>query len=85
MKETLIKEIEEKLREFKNLKIEKKEDLLYSLIDIEESLKKIYENILPNLATKDLSEEKFQDLLWDIREEFRHIDYHLHDSGLLDL
>lgn len=50
-----------------------------ALVDIQESYGRIFEIFLPEaLAPIDSSREK-REILWDIREEFRHIEYHVKD------
>ena len=59
---------------------------LPKLIEIKDSFEKIYNSIIPNmLKISGNNTELLQDLLWDLREEFRHIDYHIQDSKILDL
>jgi len=65
---------------------ERAEALVHALVDIRESMEKIYGTLLPKLiAVLDHSPDEFMDKLWDIREEFRHVDYHIHDSGITEL
>jgi hypothetical protein len=60
--------------------------LVHALVDIEESTSRIYGELLPELARViDQSPDVFKEKLWDVREEFRHIAYHLHDAKLADL
>ena len=62
------------------------EALVYGLIEIKASFEKIYDSIIPNmLKISENNTELLQDLLWDLREEFRHVDYHIQDSKVLDL
>ncbi len=68
----------------KSIKIKSEEELdsyVHALIDIDESLVKInslVDEIIKNEKNTDLIREK----LWDIREEFRHIEYHINDAKL---
>ena len=65
---------------------EKADALVHALVDIEESVRKIYVELVPELVgTLDESPDAFKEKLWDIREEFRHIAYHIEDAGLVDL
>jgi hypothetical protein len=65
---------------------ERAEAIVHALVDIGESMGKIYGTLLPELmAVLDLSSAEFKDKLWDIREEFRHVEYHLQDAQLTDL
>lgn len=65
--------------------LEEAEAFAYAIVNIKESMDKIYDEILPKIINADLSKFELQDLIWDIREEFRHIDYHIKDGKLLDL
>lgn len=53
--------------------------LAYSLSDLEGSMRVFLDEQLPKLADPNLKGEELEDLMLDIREEFRHILYHLHD------
>ena len=64
---------------------ENSEALIYSLMEIEKSINIVYEKILPRVLKNDITKQVILDMLWDIREEFRHIDYHIKDGKLLDL
>ena len=65
---------------------EKADAVVHALVDIEESTRKIYVELLPELVhALDQSPDAFKDKLWDVREEFRHIAYHLQDAKLTDL
>ena len=56
---------------------------LHALNDIIDSINKIYNEVIPKiLIEKDF--DTIQDLYWDIREEFRHVDYHIHDANLIE-
>lgn len=58
---------------------EEPETLAHALSDLEESLRKFLDEQLPKLADPAVQGEELEDLLLDIREEFRHVLYHLHD------
>ena len=58
---------------------EEPETLAHAFSDIEESLRKFLDEQLPKLADPSMQGEDLEDLLLDIREEFRHVLYHLHD------
>lgn len=62
--------------------------IAHGLSDVEESFYKIFLDLIPKLK-KEADEKKQEDFLLDIREEFRHIAYHLKDmsffSDLLSL
>ena len=63
---------------------EDRRDALYlALIDIAESIQAAYSRIIPALLALNESEtDNLWDALFDLRTEFRHIDYHIHDAGL---
>jgi hypothetical protein len=62
------------------------ETVIHALIDISESVEKIYEELIPNiLNASDAKKDDLKDKLWDVREEFRHIEYHIKDAKLTDL
>ena len=55
-------------------------------VDVYESVQKVYGSLVPQLIDeREASRESVRELLWDLREEFRHIDYHIHDAELTDL
>lgn len=55
------------------------ETWVHALVDLQESYVKIFESFLPEaLGINDSSRDK-REILWDIREELRHIEYHLDD------
>jgi hypothetical protein len=52
--------------------------VVHALVDIAESIEKAYCHILPRLLSEsEAATEILKDRFWDIREEFRHIDYHV--------
>lgn len=53
--------------------------LVHALTDLEESMRTFLNEQLPKLIDPALKGEALEDLLMDIREEFRHVLYHLHD------
>ena len=59
-------------------------DAIYlALLDITQSLATVYRNIIPQLLGDNAySEEQIWELFFDLRDEFRHIDYHIHDAEL---
>jgi hypothetical protein len=64
---------------------EKAEAWCYAMHDIEESILKIKNKILPHLLSPECDDpEKFQQEIWSIREEFRHVQYHINDGKLTD-
>ncbi len=74
-----------KILEKMEIKEEKElESFVHSLLDIEESFKKIYNVHVKNILDNENNDEVIKDNLWDIREEFRHIDYHINDANLTE-
>ena len=53
--------------------------LLLAFSDLEGAMRAFLEEQVPKLADPTVQGEALEDLLIDIREEFRHILYHLHD------
>jgi hypothetical protein len=58
---------------------EEAETLAHAFADLEESLRKFLQQQLPKLADSSLRGQTLENLLLEIREEFRHVLYHLHD------
>ena len=58
------------------------ETYIHALIDIRESINKIGELLLDVDDKKE--KEAVLDIIWGIREEFRHIDYHIKDAKLTE-
>lgn len=57
---------------------EEGQSLAYSLSDLEGSMRVFLDEQLPKLADPAVQGEELEDLILDVREEFRHILYHLH-------
>lgn len=77
-------ELYPKLERDKIFDKEKLDSFVHSLADIRESTNKIYEKYIPQLLeNKNL--EELENVIWDIREEFRHIEYHMNDAELTDI
>jgi hypothetical protein len=58
----------------------------HGLLDIAKSIEKVYSDFVPKILNEpDAEDELLKERLWDIREEFRHIDYHIHDGDLIGL
>jgi hypothetical protein len=49
------------------------------LYDLQESFSVVFEKLLPEALGDKLNRRAAQKILWDIREEFRHIEYHIND------
>lgn len=60
------------------------EAFMYALLEIEDSMNKIYNSHVKDILENNKCQEIIQDKLWDIREEFRHIEYHINDAKLLE-
>jgi hypothetical protein len=63
---------------------EQSEAVVHALVDIGEAVEKLYCDLIPKIINDTDGGTLLQDHLWDVREEFRHIDYHLHDSNLVE-
>ena len=65
---------------------EKAGALAHALLDVSGSIEKVYCSLVPRLLSvlsdQGVDPERLEEVLWDIRDEFRHIDYHIHDAGL---
>lgn len=63
------------------------ESIIHALVDIKQSVNHIYNKILPELvyANEALEQEQLLEKLWEIREQFRHIDYHMRDANLTEI
>jgi predicted nucleic acid-binding Zn-ribbon protein len=79
------KAIEQLQISLKKIGKEENEALIHALVDIQDSFENIYNQILPKLTEEKLTEDEVRDLLWDVREEFRHIKYHIQDSNILEI
>jgi len=83
----IVKELSVKLSKCKYIKkFDKKNEpeawtLAVTFNDLEDSFRKILDDLLPKLIQKELNESEIKDLLLDIGEEFRHIIYHIKDSN----
>ena len=61
-------------------------DLLYGIMEIYNSFDRVYNALIPELIkNQDLDRNELQEWIWTIREEFRHIDYHVQDAELTNL
>lgn len=62
------------------------EAVAYALLDIAGSARRVYSDVIPTILDEpNASLEHLKDRIWDIREEFRHIAYHIRDGKLTDL
>ena len=65
---------------------EEAEAFIHALNDISESIERIYCELVPNMLNSSIAkDDDLKDKLWDVREEFRHIEYHLKDAKLTEL
>ena len=58
---------------------------VHAFSDLEESCRTFLDRQLPQLADPTIKGEDLENLLMDIREEFRHILYHMHDPEFFRL
>lgn len=60
--------------------------LAHALVDIYKSLDKIYNELLPKLSSGySFSKEELEEQFCLVKDEFLHIDYHIHDAKLATL
>lgn len=71
--------LSQKVNGFDDHEINEAGTIAHGLLDIEQSLSVIKHELLPALLSEDISEEKVDDVLFDIGEELRHILYHIND------
>ena len=55
------------------------EAVAHAVWDLDESFRKLTGKIFPKLENSQLSKAQIQDILWEIRDELRHISYHIND------
>jgi len=60
------------------------ESYMHALIDIEESFINIYKIYLDEIIKNEENTDFIKEKIWDIREEFRHIQYHINDAKLTE-
>ncbi len=53
--------------------------LAYTFSELEDCFHKLLYELFPKLREKDVSGEKLRDLLFEIGDELRHLNYHLKD------
>jgi RNA-binding protein YlmH len=79
---------DEKLYEIlKDNKIFQNEELdayVHALVDIKEGIEKIINIHISDILNNAQNKEIVKDKLGDIREEFRHIQYHIDDAKLTE-
>lgn len=59
------------------------EALALALVDIRESLRAALDEHYPRIAAADASDAELAEAIADLREELRHVVYHVHDSRFL--
>lgn len=72
------------LQQHQILKDEDLDAYVHALVDIKESIDKIYNIHLNSILNNPEKKETIIESIWDIREEFRHINYHIDDAKLLE-
>lgn len=60
------------------------EALVYGLIEIAESMDEIYSKIIPEIISAN-GHDELMDKVWDLREAFRHVQYHIDDGKFKEL
>ena len=55
---------------------------VHALLDINESFDEVYKNLLPKFMSEQKKKEEIKNLIREIHEQFRHIQYHLNDAQL---
>ncbi|MDD5363439.1 MAG: hypothetical protein PHN88_15050 [Ignavibacteria bacterium] len=76
-------ELEEILKSKSAMPNENLESFMYALLHISSSISKIYFEIIPSiLVDKNIKDEVLNELLVKLRNEFRHIQYHIEDGKL---
>jgi hypothetical protein len=78
------KELNEILVSHKILNPDEAEALVYGLSEIAESIDTVYLKIVPQILSEK-NHDDLQEKVWDLREEFRHIQYHINDGKLTEL
>ncbi len=59
------------------------EKFVYGLLHVAESIDKIYGELIPRvLSESGAPPEVLEDRVFDLRSEFDHVDYHIHDGEL---
>ncbi|MGS2764257.1 hypothetical protein [Sinomicrobium sp. M5D2P9] len=77
-------ELYPKLKNDKVFKEDSLNSFVHALADIKESVDKIYSKYVPKLLNESCK-EGIEEIIWDIREEFRHIEYHIDDANLTNI
>ena len=72
------------LKKHQIFKKDQLEAYIHALVDINESLNKIYLEYIDAIIANSDDKDIVIDNIWEIREEFRHISYHLNDAKLTE-
>src|SRR5699024_8663038 len=60
--------------------------VFHALVDVANGMQKIYGAIIPGMLRLEESDaEALRDAFFDLRFQFQHIDYHIHDAALDEL
>jgi len=66
----------------KGLAEEEAGTVAHTLMDTHESVEKVYGELLSAVPYRpDVEKSVLEERLWEICEEFQHIDYHIHEAG----
>jgi hypothetical protein len=86
LSQDLVKRIKIVIEKNELVPSEKRERFIYALLEIRESSSKLFNEIIPPLESLEESSnlEQIKDAFWDIREEVRHIQYHIDDGNLCE-
>lgn len=57
---------------------------VHALVDINDSINKIYSKYVNDILVNSENKEAIINAIWAIREEFRHISYHIDDANLTE-
>ncbi len=69
------------LTQSKTVEKEQADTIVHALVDIAGSIEKIYSTILPKIMSEvPQNKDNLLENLWDLGEEFRHIEYHIQDA-----
>jgi hypothetical protein len=59
---------------------ERAQSIALALLDIRSAFETVYVDMVPKLMESNMSKEELDDLLLEIRMQFQHVDYHIHDA-----
>ena len=79
----LAEHVAEILRSRRRIDVEQQDALGLALLDIALSFHRVYDELLPQIMDSGTrSDEELDDLLFEMRSDFRHIEYHIKDARL---